>query len=403
MARGSILSRNNRDGTTTFSIKYRVSGRQVKKAIGPSRREAECALTAALAKVDRREIRSTSQETFKQAADRWLARKQPVIEASTYRDYETHLRLRLIPAFGRRKLRQIARGNVEDYLARLDADGELSRKTINDSLIPLRQILGRAVRDGVIATNPAANADRDAPLELPYERPTMHYLTREQAHRYLDACEDWYRPLAEVLIGAGLRIGEALALEWRDIDWDSSALNISRTAKHGGIGTPKGDRSRSVLIASYLRDILREHHAAQAARGQLQTLVFTSARGTMLDRNNVRRRGHDAALRDAALPAAIRLHDLRHTAATLWLASGESIYFVQQQLGHKDIQTTIDLYGHPDKAAHRDAAERAAGWWRDTPSEGSGVPRAVPRRPASVAYTLRSPGTTGSGGIVSRV
>ena len=100
-----------------------------------------------------------------------------MIEASTYRDYETHLRLRLIPAFGRRKLRQIARAHVEDYLARLDADGELSRKTINDSLIPLRQILARAVRDGVIATNPAANRDRDAPLELPYERPTMHYLT----------------------------------------------------------------------------------------------------------------------------------------------------------------------------------------------------------------------------------
>jgi hypothetical protein len=122
----------------------------------------------------------------------------------------------------------------------------------------------------------------------------------------------------------------------------------------------------------------------------------------MLDRNNVRRRGHDLALQDAALPSAIRLHDLRHTAATLWLASGESIYFVQQQLGHKDIQTTIDLYGHPDKAAHRDAAERAAGWWRGTPSEGSRVPRAVPRQAPSVVYSLRSSGTTGSGGIIGR-
>jgi integrase len=402
MARGSILSRKNRDGTTTFSIKYRVSGHQVKKAIGPSRREAERALTAALAKVDRGEIRSTSQETFRQAAERWLARKQPVIEASTYRDYETHLRLRLLPAFSGRKLRQITRGHIEDYLADLDTESRLSRKTINDSLIPLRQILGRAVREGVIATNPATNADRDAPLELPYERPTMHYLTREQTPRYLDACEDWYRPLAEVLVGAGLRIGEAIALEWRDIDWDSSALNITRTAKHGGIGTPKGDRARSVLIASYLRDVLRDHHTAQATSGRLQKLVFTNARGTMLDRNNVRRRAHNVALQDAALPSAIRLHDLRHTAATLWLASGESIYFVQQQLGHKDIQTTIDLYGHPDKAAHRDAAERAAGWWRETPSEGSRVPRAVPRRTASVVYSLRSPGTTGSGGTASR-
>lgn len=57
------------------------------------------------------------------------------------------------------------------------------------------------------------------------------------------------------------------------------------------------------------------------------------------------------------------------TAATLWLAAGESIYFVQQQLGHADIQTTIDQYGHPDKQAHREAAPRAASWWREAASE----------------------------------
>lgn len=67
--------------------------------------------------------------------------------------------------------------------------------------------------------------------------------------------------------------------------------------------------------------------------------------------------------------ATLDFHDLRHTAATLWLAAGKSIYFVQQQLGHADIQTTIDLYGHPDKQAHREAAARAAAWWREAASE----------------------------------
>jgi hypothetical protein len=71
----------------------------------------------------------------------------------------------------------------------------------------------------------------------------------------------------------------------------------------------------------------------------------------MLNRHNVRRRGHDNTLEDAGLSSRIHLHDLRHTAATLWLAAGESIYFVQQQLGHADIQTTIDQYGRPDKQA----------------------------------------------------
>lgn len=198
----------------------------------------------------------------------------------------------------------------------------------------------------------------------------MQYLDRVSARSYLDACGPGHRPLAEVLIGAGLRIGEAIALEWRDVDWDASALNISRTAKHGGVGTPKGDRSRSVLIAPYLAELLREHRSQQAGGGTLPKLVFPSPRGVMLDRHNVRRRGHAAAVESAGLSPTLRLHDLRHTAATLWLAAGESIYFVQQQLGHKDIQTTIDLYGHPDKAAHRDAAARAAEWWREGAAEG---------------------------------
>lgn len=107
----------------------------------------------------------------------------------------------------------------------------------------------------------------------------------------------------------------------------------------------------------------------KAASGRLDKLVFRSPEGFMLNRHNVLRRGHDHALKDTGLPSGIRLHDLRHTAATLWLAAGESIYFVQQQLGHADIQMTIDQYGHPDKQAHREAAARAASWWRDAESE----------------------------------
>ena len=130
MARGSILRRRNRDGTTTYSIKYRTAdGTQVKKAVGSSRREAERALVEAVAAVDRGEIRSTSSETFAEAAERWLTRKRPLLEASTYRDYDAHLRLRLLPAFGPRKVRQITRAHVEAYLAELDGAGMLSRKT----------------------------------------------------------------------------------------------------------------------------------------------------------------------------------------------------------------------------------------------------------------------------------
>jgi integrase len=371
VARGTIIKRNTKSKGVVYDIKYRAAdGTQIKLAVGPSRQEAQRRLNEALAAVQAGAQRTTSTEKFDVVAERWLAGKKPRIEASTYNDYEIHLRKRLKPAFGDLKLRQITRVRIETYLADQDEAGEISRKTLNDSLIPLRQVLGGAVREGVLASNPARNDDRDHPLELPYERPTMHYLTREQALVYLDSCNGRYRPLAEVLLGAGLRIGEAIALEWRDVDWDGSALEVSRSAKDSGrVGTPKGDRSRTVLLAPYLLDILRDHRRSQASTGGLDKLVFRSPEGFMLNRHNVRRRGHDHALKDAGLPTGVRLHDLRHTAATLWLGAGESIYFVQQQLGHADIQTTIDQYGHPDKKAHREAAARAASWWREAASE----------------------------------
>lgn len=365
-ARGSILKRKNRNGTVTFSIKYRTGdGTQVKKAIGPTRSEAQRALTAAVAAVDRGEHQTTSRETFAEAASRWLEAKQPRIEPATYRDYEIHLRLRLIPAFGPLKLRQITRSRIEAYLAELDGEGRLSRSTVNASLIPLRQILGRAVRDGVLASNPVESPDRDHPLKLPYERPTMLFLDRREVVRYLAACRDWYLPLAETLVGTGLRIGEAIALEWRDISWDSSAIKVSRAAKNGGVGGTKGDRSRDVMVAPYLLDLLRDHRSTQASQTGLSKLVFLSPEGHMLNRDNVRHRGHQPAVRAAGLTPGLRLHDLRHSAATLWLASGQSIYFVKEQLGHADIQTTIDRYGHPDVEAHRAAAAKAAAWWRE--------------------------------------
>jgi hypothetical protein len=128
VARGCILKRHKKSGGVTYSIKYRTAdGTPVKKAIGPTRSDAEQALTAALASVDRGELRSPSRVTFAEASDAWLRRKKPVLEASTYRDYETHLRKRLKPAFGDLKLRQISRARIEDYLAELDEAGELSR------------------------------------------------------------------------------------------------------------------------------------------------------------------------------------------------------------------------------------------------------------------------------------
>jgi integrase len=148
------------------------------------------------------------------------------------------------------------------------------------------------------------------------------------------------------------------------LDRDTSTLRVERAYKRGLIGTPKGDRARSVAIDSHVLGVLRERRQAQLAAGARSTVVFASGAGTYRRPANVRERGHAQTLADAGLPSSVRLHDLRHTAATLWPPPCASVYFVQQQLGHADLKTTIGTYGHPDQAAHREAAERAAAWWR---------------------------------------
>jgi integrase len=252
---GSIRERVLADGSSAWILVWGVGGRQVKKTVRGSQRDAERVLTAALAARDRGEHRAPDSQPFKNYAERWLESKRTRIEPSTWDDYSAHVRLRLVPAFGKLRIRQITRSAIERYLAELDAkvvakgekrEGErlLRRKTINGSLIPLRGVLDRAVQDGIIL----ANSARGRGIELADETPEMRYLTRDDVAAYLEACSKPYRPLAELLIATGLRLGEALGLEWRDVDFDASSLRITRALKRSGIGSTKTDRPRVVYV-----------------------------------------------------------------------------------------------------------------------------------------------------------
>lgn len=371
MARGSILSRPNKDGTTTYSIKYRAGdGRQVKAASGPSRRQAERALTAALADVDTGRLHSApSRDTLGDYLDRWLVEHSAYVEVGTLIGYETDVRLRIKPALERMRLNRLTAPDVRRLAADLRAQ-QLAPKTINNTLVTLKAALNRAVKDGLITHNPAAG------VTLPTEHREMDYLRLEEIPVYLAACHDRYRPLAELLLATGVRIGEALALTWGDVDWRSGAIVITKAHKRSGVGSTKGDRSRRVEVGARLVQLLADRRAVQAeqhADDDAGRLLFPGQCGH-LDRSHVSRVWHKQALKGAGLRQTIRLHDLRHSAAASWLACGLPMIYVQRQLGHRQVATTIDLYGHLEEGFLRDAAARAeAGVWA---SGTAPVPRA---------------------------
>lgn len=201
-----------------------------------SPRAADRWLNATRAAVQRGEVIASSG-AFIERFDRWLAEHLPRIEEGTYLDYLTHGNKRLKPFFGEMKPEAITAADVRRYVAELVSAKKVSVKTINNSLIVLRLFLGHLVDDGVIARNPAASRPgvRER-IKLPPVHREMDYLRREEIPRYLDACIDWYRPLAEVLIACGMRISEALALVWDDVDWQSGTLRVLRSAKRSGLG-----------------------------------------------------------------------------------------------------------------------------------------------------------------------
>ncbi len=189
----------------------------------------------------------------------------------------------------------------------------------------------------------------------------MKHITRAQAVAYIAAAPPAYRAMAELLISTGLRVGEAVALEWTDVDAEALTIRVSRSRKlDGSVGGTKTDQARIVHIDPGLAATL-EHH--RRATNPLNVLVFATSQGTPPSPSNIRRRWHTPTLKAAGLPH-VRLHDLRHTAATLAVVAGESILFVQAQLGHTSVRTT-QRYAHPDAAAHRAAAERVARWRSD--------------------------------------
>jgi integrase len=227
---------------------------------------------------------------------------------------------------------------------------------------------------------PALRRLADDQAWLP-QRIEREYLRLHEIPLYLDACSAVYRPLAELLIGSGLRISEALGLRVSDLQLEESGgvIVVYRSRKKDAIGSTKSDRFRSVEIGPGLARVLRDHlavRAEMAAGDQRHAWVFvmpvrerkrdhgrwpSDGAGEPLDRTTVSRDWHKAALADAAL-RDMALHALRHTAAAAWLAAGNSLMYVQRQLGHGDIRTTEHYYGHLERhvlAAGAMATERA--------------------------------------------
>jgi integrase len=361
---GGVYSYETAAGTRWRCALKRSDGSYTSKRGFTSKKAAADARRRLIEKQERGELRHTKM-SFAEFWTLWLNERKPHLEPGTWEAYERDGRLRLLPALGSLPLEKLevedVRGVKEELVDAME-DGELAAKTINNSLGTLVVCLNAALDDKLIAANPALRVPR-----LPSAHIERDYLRLHEISHYLDSCSAVYRPLAELLIGSGLRISEALALKIPDLELEESGgvIVVYRSRKRGGtVGSTKSDRFRAVEIGRGLSAVLLKHleHRATADRDALLFAMPTRVRkrdqgrwagngaGEPMDRTTVSRDWHKSALHDAEL-RDMPLHALRHTAAAAWLAAGNSLAYVQQQLGHSHITTTQRYYGHLERHA----------------------------------------------------
>ncbi|WP_433784652.1 tyrosine-type recombinase/integrase [Actinomycetospora sp. CA-101289] len=292
----------------------------------------------------------------------WLA-AQGHLTPSTYDRYRGAIENYIVPRWATTRLSSVRHAEVQKWVTQLGAT--LSPSSVDKVHRVFSQVMAWAVTDDRITKNPAAGIRIRRPA-LPDHR----YLDHASVALLAKACEN-YAPLVRLLAYTGLRWGEAAALRVRRVDLGRRRLAVAEsvTEVSGRLvwGAPKSHARRTVPLPRFLVSDLEPLVEGKSA----DDLVFTAPAGGVLRGRNFRRNTFDPAVRLVG-PAGFHPHELRHTAASLAIASGADVKVVQQMLGHKTATLTLDLYGHlfPDRlddlADRMDAAVSAP----DVPHEG---------------------------------
>lgn len=284
----------------------------------------------------------------------WHARYWPTIESgvrpSTARAYERAWRKRVKPWLGHRKLESITVGDIDDAIA----GWEGSASTRNDALSTLSRLLDGAARAGLIEANPARLARR--PKDERARSFRSRALTVSEVKAMLESVDEGpYRDYLTALVYTGMRAGEASALRVGDVDLAGRVVHVRRSFSTGADGkvieqTPKSHKERTVPLPAVLLPTM-----TRATEGKRRAdLVFVGPRGGRINTSNLRRAVDWAALRDKLDRPDLRIHDLRHTLATMLFDAGAAANDVQAILGHSSLQVT-ERYSR----ARSDAAFRA--------------------------------------------
>jgi integrase len=348
--------------------------RQTSKGGYPTKKAAETALAKAMTEADSGTFTEPSALTLGAYLDAWvdgIDRKPATMEA-----YRRVITRQLKPTLGGHKLQRLTAVQVKAAYRQL-LDGTEDRPGLSPTTVQLvHQVLSKALSDAVgdklLPANPVATVKapaRDTPEMTTWSREhVVVFLTHVAAERLA--------AMWRLFLTTGMRRGEVAALRWADVDLDKATLSVRQTGNMimgvWTVGTPKGRKdasakTRRLSLDAGTVEALRRHRREQAQerlawagdwQGQ-HDLVFCREDGSPINPPTM---GHWLTTRAKRLGLPhVRVHDLRHTYATLALMAGVHPKVVSERLGHANIGITLNLYSHVTEGMDREAADLVAG------------------------------------------
>lgn len=353
-------------------------------AVKGTRRNAERHLSELLHQLDTGTFMKPGRTTFGEFLGRWLKDYAcPNLAPRTVEGYESIIRAQIIPSLGNIQLTQLKPEHLQQYYSRklsdgrYDGKGSLSQTTVSHHHTCLHRALKMAVQWGLIKRNPA-----DAVTPPRPRRSEMQTMNENEVQVFLEAAKSTpYYPVFYLALFTGMRRSELLALRWCDVDLVMGEVSVTRSLHHlrngdNIIRQPKTTKARrQVALPPTATLVLREHKEKRALECAMlgtslrdDDLIFSQLNGGPLLPDTVSHAWTKMAKR-AGLKH-FRLHDGRHTHASLLLKQNVHPKVVQERLGHATISTTLDLYSHVAPGLQEAAAARFDEALAPTPKNG---------------------------------
>ena len=361
---GSVFQRKDGRWEGRIVVGYKENGYpKTKNVTAKTKTECQEKLERLREECGRRSDRVKPEMPFGNWIDFWYQNfSKPKLRPTTQACYEGRIYTHIIPSIGKIPLNKLTQNDLQQFYARLKKGGRkkhvekfgegLSDRMVRSCHATCRSALEKAVEEGLIRTNPATGC------KLPPKKAReMQVLTQSEIIRFLtQAKEEGYYEMFLLELTTGMRRGEILALKWRDLDFGTGELHISRQVVKVGkemvVSAPKTKSSiRTLILPPDMIDLL-----AELKRSATCEWIFPSPVNEGQPRNPTALYHRFQIILGRANCKKVRFHDLRHTFATMALENGMDIKTLSAMIGHVSTDTTLNIYSHITDTMQQQAA-----------------------------------------------